>query len=319
MHLSYRHSIPVFDERSSRRHESKPLWKLQLETLISRHRGFNPKRIECFAQFVGFPRSGHSLVGALIDAHPDARISHELDAMGLFRAGMGFASIARLIDSNSRSFASHGKWWNGYSYAIDLPADESRQPLVVGDKKGDWAVRWCAKTPGLLQNFLASGVPQPKWLLVVRAPEDNIATMTLRRGGLYDRLRIKAAAEGGSASELIEQAQSDGQLPSEVSDEMIDDYRELCKGIAAMQELIPRDQWLRVDYGDFTAAPSDGLKEIAAFLGLDPNPDWLAAASAAVRPPGKSRTRTKLTWTAAQEQAVAELKQQFSFLARGPE
>ncbi|WP_148863763.1 sulfotransferase family protein [Marinobacter fonticola] len=316
MHLSYRHSIPVFDEKSSRRHESKSLWKLQLESLTARNRSFDPKRVECFAQFLGFPRSGHSLIGALIDAHPDARISHELDAMGLHRAGMGFPSIARLIDSNSRSFAANGKWWNGYSYAIDLPANEDRQPLVIGDKKGDWAVRWCAKTPGLLQGFLQSGVPQPKWLLVVRAPEDNIATMTLRRGGLYDRLRIKAGEEGGSASESIAQAQADGKLPTAVSDEMISDYRELCEGIVAMQELIPRDQWLRVDYETFTAAPTDGLKEIAAFLGLDPNSDWLAAASAAVRPPGKSRTRTKLTWSDAQNQAVAELKTQFSFLAR---
>lgn len=316
MHLSYRHSIPVFDEQSSRRHESKPLWKLQLESLTSRNRNLNPKAIECFAQFLGFPRSGHSLVGALIDAHPDARISHELDTMGLYRAGMGFPSIARLIDANSRSFAANGKWWNGYSYAIDLPAYEDRQPLVIGDKKGDWAVRWCARTPGLLQNFLQSGVPQPKWLLVVRAPEDNIATMTLRRGGLYDRLRIKASVEGESASELIAQAQADGKLPSTVSDEMISDYRELCEGIAAMQEFIPREQWFLVDYEAFTTAPSDALTEIARFLGLEPNSDWLAAASAAVRPPGKSRTRTKLEWSDAQLEAVAELKNKFSFLAK---
>ncbi|MGO1502865.1 MAG: sulfotransferase [Marinobacter sp.] len=315
MKLSYRHSIPVFDTQSSRRHESVPLWKLQLESLTSRSGDFNPKRAQSFAQFLGFPRSGHSLVGALIDAHPDARISHELDAMGLYRAGLGFSSIARLIDNNSRSFAANGKWWNGFSYAIDLPAYEGRQPVVIGDKKGDWAVRWCAKTPGLLQRFLNSSVPQPKWLLVLRAPEDNIATMTLRRGGLYDRLRIKAAAEGTSAGESIAQAQADGELPTTVSDDMISDYRQLCEGIAAMQALIPQDQWLIVDYDTFTAEPSDGLVKIANFLGLDPNPEWLAAASAAVHPPGKSRSRTKLTWSDAQNQAVAELKTQISFLA----
>lgn len=316
MELSYRHSIPVFNEQSSRHHASKPLWKLQVESLLSRRRTFDPKKIECFAQFLGFPRSGHSLVGALIDAHPDARISHELDAMGLYRAGMSFPSIARLIDSNSQSFATHGKWWNGYKYAIDLPAYEDRQPSVVGDKKGDWAVRWCAKTPGLLHRFLQSGVPQPKWLLVVRPPEDNIATMTLRRGGLYDRLRIKASAAGGSAGEAIKQAQADGRLPTEVSDEMISDYRSLCEGIAAMQELIPRDQWLLVDYDAFTAEPREGLQRIADFLGLDPAADWLAAASAAVHPPGKSRSRNRLKWSDAQIQAVADLKTQFNFLAR---
>jgi hypothetical protein len=31
--------------------------------------------------FIGYPRSGHSLIGSLIDAHPHAALGHELDLL----------------------------------------------------------------------------------------------------------------------------------------------------------------------------------------------------------------------------------------------
>ena len=45
--------------------------------------------IGSFLMFVGHPRSGHSLVGALIDAHPNAVVAHELDALKYVEAGFG--------------------------------------------------------------------------------------------------------------------------------------------------------------------------------------------------------------------------------------
>jgi phage terminase large subunit-like protein len=34
-----------------------------------------------FCIFIGYPRSGHSLVGSLLNAHPEVIISHELDVL----------------------------------------------------------------------------------------------------------------------------------------------------------------------------------------------------------------------------------------------
>ena len=45
--------------------------------------------IQLYCMFVGYPRSGHSLVGTLLDAHPDIVIAHELDALRHIRAGCG--------------------------------------------------------------------------------------------------------------------------------------------------------------------------------------------------------------------------------------
>ena len=43
--------------------------------------------VERFLLFVGYPRSGHSIVGALLNAHRDAVVSHELDAAPLIAGG----------------------------------------------------------------------------------------------------------------------------------------------------------------------------------------------------------------------------------------
>lgn len=306
-----RHRLPVFEGRASRRHHDVLHWKLRLVARLGRSNGVRLDEARTFVQFVGFPRSGHSLIGALIDAHPDALISHELDAMGLLHAGFGYREIARLIARNSAEFAAHGKWWNGYSY--DVPGLDERTPKVIGDKKGDWAARWTARAPELLDRLDASGAPRQKWLLVTRAPADNIATMTLRRNRLYDRIRIDAAREGRSSKEGITAAQEDGRLPTEASDAMIAEYRELCEAIAALQPRIAPEDWMEIDYDAFTATPEENLRRIAVFLDLTPEAEWLEACCSIVHS-GRSRSRDRLTWREDQRAAVEELAQEFAFL-----
>ena len=40
-------------------------------------------QLRSFCLFIGYPRSGHSLLGSLLDAHPDIAIAHEVNALGL--------------------------------------------------------------------------------------------------------------------------------------------------------------------------------------------------------------------------------------------
>jgi len=37
--------------------------------------------------FVGYPRSGHSVIGSLLNAHPDMVVAHELNALRYVQAG----------------------------------------------------------------------------------------------------------------------------------------------------------------------------------------------------------------------------------------
>lgn len=66
-------------------------------------------RLERFCLFIGYPRSGHSLVGSLVDAHENAVISHELDSILYLNYGFGKERLLSLILDNSKKYAREGR------------------------------------------------------------------------------------------------------------------------------------------------------------------------------------------------------------------
>ena len=290
------HSYPFFEGARSRGHIRTATWKLALRARVEHLRRRRASgEVRTLVQFVGFPRSGHSLIGALLDAHDGAVIAHELDAMGLFRKGLPVSRLPALLAWNSATFSAHGRWWNGFSYKV--PGTRSvadKVPRVIGDKKGDWAARWSAEDPSLVDRFRAASPFACKWILVTRHPLDNVATMSLRRGRLYDRLRIEADSGAGFRSALTA-AQREGTIASEVSDDVVADYRALCSAVALMKARIPTEDWLEIAYEDFVATPRDSLATLASFVGLEAEPDWLERASALVHENSR-RSRDSIDW-----------------------
>ncbi len=288
------HSSPIFEGAQSRRHKRQSLSRLQAKSIWLSLRYWTSLRdLRTFVQFAGWPRSGHSLIGALIDAHPDAAIAHELDTMGLFRKGVPADRLAALCLGNAATFTAAGRHWNGFCYAVpDAPHGPSGRLRVAGDKKGDWATRWAAQDPALVSRLAIESRLDCRWILVTRHPADNIATMSLRHGRTYDMLRI---SETSDTAEAIRLAQTDGRIPSQVDDAMISDYGGLAASVAAMKEQVPAQNWHEIVYEEFTERPHAELERLAGFLGLDPDPVWRDGAAALVRP-GHSRSRDKLSW-----------------------
>jgi hypothetical protein len=94
--------------------------------------------IEKVCLFIGYPRSGHSLVGSLIDAHPHAVISHELDTIKLVKMGFSQRQIFSLILNNSKAFSRSGRIWTGYSYKVpNQYQGEFKELRIIGDKCGN--------------------------------------------------------------------------------------------------------------------------------------------------------------------------------------
>ena len=312
--LTATHSVPAFQGDQSRGHRDVPVWRLALQGAAgaARHRR-ELGAVREFVQFVGFPRSGHSLVGSILDAHADAVVSHELDAMGLLRAGLPERMLYALVLDNSAAFSRNGRYWNGFSYVV--PGQEgggAKTPTVVGDKKGDWAVRWVQKEPGLLGAVQRRVRARCRWVLVTRHPLDNIATMSLRKGRAYDRLRIAAASSADFKAHL-EQAQERGEVASAALDAMIDDYEGLCQGIAEMQQAIAAADWRHVVYEQFTKTPEAEVRALCEFLGLDPEPGYVSAAASIVHD-SPNKSRRSVAWTDEQLGRVARLTRRFSFL-----
>ena len=309
------HNVPVMEGARSRRHRSVPVWKLRLTALAEMVRaGRSIPAPRSFLQFAGFPRSGHSLIGSLIDAHADALVSHELDTMGLIENGLRRHEIFALIRRNSAEFMANGRYWNGFAYMVpDAANGHADAPRVIGDKKGDWAVRRNIAAPALLERLHARMAMPCKWVLVVRNPFDNIATMSMRRGGAYDKLRIGAASPAEFAAALA--AAKGTAIPDRADDGMIEDYIALCEGTEQLCTDVSFEDWLEVQYEDFTDDPAAGLTRLLNFLDLDPEPGFVADAVSIVRP-ASGKSRNEVVWSEAQKARVREAIARFPFLAR---
>lgn len=141
------------------------------------------KEIETYLMFIGYPRSGHTLLGSILDAHPDMVIAHELDALYYFKKRYHAYQIYRLILENERKFTAEGRQWMGYDY--NVPGQwhgRFRKLRVIGDKSGGRSSRRMKrpKGPNHLQKVIRSTGKKIKILHMVRNPYDNISTMTTR-------------------------------------------------------------------------------------------------------------------------------------------
>lgn len=228
-------------------------------------------QVERCCIFLGYPASGHSLVGALLDAHPDMVVSHELGLMKYVFARFQRNQLYQLMLDKSDAFARRDRVWGGYSYQVPGQwQGRWRQLRVIGDKKGMSTSLWMGPRPHRLDQLRESiGVPV-KVIQAVRNPFDNIATM-LRKG-----------QEG--ATKL---------------DECINTYQRLSGFVKNARTWIGEDDLYDLRHEDFVADPKNHLVALCRFLQVDAPQDYIeACASIVFESPRKTRHGT--TWTAEQ-------------------
>lgn len=66
-------------------------------------------RLKIYILFIGYPRSGHSLIGSLLDAHPDMMVSNRLNALHFFNKNYSRNQIFYLIRKNATDHGRHGR------------------------------------------------------------------------------------------------------------------------------------------------------------------------------------------------------------------
>jgi len=138
-----------------------------------------------FVIFVGIGRSGTSLLGALLDAHPNMVIANQQGSLKyVYPVPFPRDRIFRLLLRNSVDSARGGRQGSGgYSFAVpDQWQGRFQRIEVIGDKSmSAQTVEWLHSKPWLLSR-LASVTRAPVRLLhVVRNPFDTIARRSLRR------------------------------------------------------------------------------------------------------------------------------------------
>lgn len=238
--------------------------------------------VRVFCLFVGYPRSGHSIVGALINAHRDAVIAHEADAPALILRGASRDELfARLL---ARASWFHARRHRS-NYPYEVPGSwqgRFRTLQVLGDKKGGAVSRAAAAHPDFLERARALvGVPL-RLLHVVRNPYDNIAAIAR-----WDAKSLPAAADyyfqHAASAFAIARARTPAELLTLRHEELIRDPRAV-------------------------------LRRLTAFLGLEIYPGYLDACAAVVfEQPTRSRFAAR--WTPDLLRQVAERAAAFPFLA----
>ena len=238
-------------------------------------------RVRIYALFAGYPRSGHSLVGAMLNAHRNAVISHELNVSNLFLAGCDRNVVYSRILARASWFNLKGNRSN-YEYQIPKQWQGRFEAIhVIGDKGGGWVADAIGKHPDLL-NKIRDTVRVPlRFIHVVRNPFDNIAAISK-----WHPLSI---------------------------DESIDHYFSLCQTMSWLLTALDSSEIITVHHEDFIRTPEATLSEVCTFLNLHPDAEYLAAcASITFEKPTNSRLGVQ--WSAAHLERIEQQRQSFAFL-----
>jgi len=152
------------------------------------------KDVESFCFFIGHGRSGHSIVGALLDAHPNVILSDETDFLKYFNAGFNKERIYWVLLIRSQKQARRQREKSGRNdkkYSYWVPGQwqgRYRRIQVVGDSKASVTARKLVKSPALLKQVFNSIDDQIKLIHVVRNPYDNISTLSIHGESLEEAI-----------------------------------------------------------------------------------------------------------------------------------
>lgn len=246
------------------------------------------RELEAYCMFIGHARAGGSLVGALLDAHPEAVIADEIDVLRPMQLGWSRDRILAGLIPSSRNQARWRHTPPGTGRTLPNPVTGQWQGRfarlrVMGSSRAGPTTRAIAEQPGLLDAWRSTlGSPvNIRVIQVVRSPYDAISQMMLRSGRDFDS--------------------------------GIERYFSNCEAVTRVRSLLAPDEVLLVRHEMFVDDPLGWIQRCCAHLGLEPSDAYLEATVSIVRRPVPHRL--ELPWSAAHIADVARQTERFDFLA----
>ena len=240
-------------------------------------------RVESFVLFVGYPRSGHSLVGAVLNAHRDAVISHELDAPPLILAGCSRDELYARILARANWFNLRGNTSN-YEYYVPHQWQGRFTTLrVIGDKRGGAVTRCIAAHPEFLTRVRDLVRVPLRLVHVVRNPFDNISAISI-----WHQMTLE---------------------------ESIDFYFSHCDTTLMLPDQCLPEELVMLRHEDLLREPRSVLSGLCSTLGLEGYPGYLEDCCGVLfRTP--TYTRRRLAWSAPLVRDVERRMRGIPFLAQ---
>lgn len=244
--------------------------------------------VKTYCLFIGHARSGHSIVGALLDAHPHAVVADELDTLLYVDNGFSKQQICTLVLERSQHLAEKGRKASGregqvYSYFVPGQWQGRYQKLqVVGDTRAGLSTQRIGRDPQILQRLQKlMGNVDLKILHVLRNPFDNISTMMLRGGRSVDNATARYFAN--------------------------------CDIIRDLRARVDETELLVVRHEALIGQPQVCVTKMCQFLGLEVIPDYVDACAGIIYD-SPSKSRSKVEWDTESIDTVQRKIDKFEFL-----
>ncbi len=233
------------------------------------------KSVKTFCLFIGYPRSGHSLVASLLDAHPNIAIGMEWDVLYYLEKGYKKYQIFWSLLKSSKMFsAKNNNIWTGYNYKVESPWQGNYDNIkIIGDKKANTTSIRIIQNPEIINTLHKVINKKIKFIHVIRNPYDIITTMAIR-------FRYKILP--GTEPEYID---------------LLPNIRRFFINAELIRKLKIDNQVdiINVYHEELVSDPKKTLEKIIRFLEIDAEEEYLNSCSKIVYiEPHKSRLR--LSW-----------------------
>lgn len=151
---------------------------------------YNDFDFKSFCLVIGNSRSGSTILGSIVDAHPNAVVANETMASQAFWRGMSKGDILREIIENSSANYRSGRKSEDYQYQIGASPESKSSVCVYGDKIWNPATLLLHGDYHLISNLENQLSARVVMIASIRNPFDTIATMHRRsQAPVKDRIR----------------------------------------------------------------------------------------------------------------------------------
>ena len=292
-------------------HESGPL--LDFKPLAPK----DVASIETFTFFVGWQRSGHSIIGSLLDGHPDVVIAHEFFLFSQIPNYFRYYNLNRtnlfnkLFKNSFRSSQSYGArslFHSEKGYNLELANSwqgRFRELKVIGDKTAGDVTDMYDDNPRKF-HYMLEGLRQLvtvpiRAINVVRNPFDMIATLTLYRGSNTTDMKVKATEENKYDNPAILRKATK-------------DILRKATALYQIERMLDLDM-LRIHSEDFVRAPKEVMSRLCQFLGLQCSEEYLQQCADKTFKT-VSRSRHLVKWDPAMISMINEVNHILDFFKR---
>jgi hypothetical protein len=234
-----------------------------------------------FLLIIGNSRSGSTILGAVLDAHPNMVVANETIESGHLWRGLDGGKILAGIFQNAEQQALESTRSAVCGQKSAWPPFKKKEICVMGDKIWNPATLFLHGKYNLIPS-LEKRVGAPVTIIhACRNPFDAISSMHLKSGApIGDRIRW---------------------------------YSAHCEAVAAISERMPENRFLHVHHEELIQRPSEALHNCCRFLDVPFSEEYLERCKPLLLDSPR-QTRRQVSWSPEDSVRVKELMKLFSWL-----